>query len=213
MARDSPPAFELTAPVAAKAPPRGPDWIHEIEHDGRRAAAVIAGGTVRLLTRGHRDVTRRFHVIATDLLALKERDAVIDGEIATLDEAGIAKSDALRRAIEAGARERLVYFAFDLLFLDGMDLRVQPLLARKDRLRELLRPLVGTRILYGEYMQGDPGPIYARLREMGAHVIVSKAATAPYRGGRDPSWLKVKLRAWQSRNANAGGRRTLKGRY
>jgi hypothetical protein len=105
------PAFELTAPVTAKALPQGPQWVHEIEHDGRRCAALIEHGAVRLLTRSHRDVTRRFHTIAADLLAIRGHDAIIDGEIAAEHDASVVKFENLHRAIEASAYERLVYIA------------------------------------------------------------------------------------------------------
>ena len=86
------PSFELTAPVSAKKLPTGPEWIHEIKHDGQRCAAVIRDGKVRLLTRNHRDVTRRFHVIATALLALRDHDAIIDGEIAAPGRTGCCET-------------------------------------------------------------------------------------------------------------------------
>lgn len=198
MARRSLPSFELTAPVSAKALPRGPQWIHEIEHHGQRCAAVIEEGIVRLLTPGHRDITKRFHAIATDLLAIRGHEAIIDGEIAARAEGGqpaggVARIDTLHRAIEASAYEQLVYIAFDLLFLDGVDLRRWPLLSRKDALRDLLTPLAGSHVQYGEHLEGDADRVYEELSALGVAGAVSKAATAPYRGGRDPSWLKVKL--------------------
>lgn len=197
------PPFELTAPVPAKALPLGPQWIHEIEHDGRRCAAVIENGAVRLVTRTHRDVTRAFHAIATDLLAIQGHAAIVDGEIAALDAAGAPRIEPLHRAIEAGPRNDLVYFAFDLLFLDGTDLRLWPLLSRKDALRNLLRTLARSRIRYSEAVEGDPETLYERLDAVGVASVVSKAVTAPYRAGRDPSWLKVKSRAAQTDRARA----------
>ena len=199
-------SFELTAPVPAKAAPNGPSWIHEIKHDGHRCAAVIGDGTVRLVTRNHRDVTKRFHRIAAELLLLKDHDAIIDGEIGAQDEKGVARLDNLHRAIEAGAYEQLIYFAFDLLHIDGVDLRPRPLLSRKECLRDLLEPLKGSRIQYCDHLEGDPGPLYARLCEIGAEGIVSKAAAAPYRGGRDPNWLNVKCRAWSARRSGGAAK-------
>ncbi len=188
-------SFELTAPVMAKAAPSGPSWIHEIRHDGLRCAAVICGGKVRLLSRSHRDVTRRFHRIAAELLLLRDHDAIVDGEIGAQDDSGVARFDNLHRAIEAGAYESLIYFAFDLLYVDGVDLRPRPLLSRKECLRDLLAPLTGTRIRYCDHLEGDPAPLYAHLCEIGAEGIVSKAVAAPYRGGRDPNWLDIRCRA------------------
>jgi bifunctional non-homologous end joining protein LigD len=196
-------SFELTAPVTARAAPSGPSWIHEIRHDGLRCAAVIRGGSVRLLTRNRRDVAKRFHRIAAELLPLRRHDAIIDGEIGAQDESGVARFDNLHRAIEAGAYENLIYFAFDLLYVDGVDLRPQPLLSRKECLRDLLEPLKGTRIIYCDHLEGDPAPLYAYLCEIGAEGIVSKAAAAPYRGGRDPNWLNIKCRAWSAKRRQA----------
>jgi bifunctional non-homologous end joining protein LigD len=195
MAGDFPRSFELTAPITAKALPKGPSWVHEIKHDGHRCAAVIRDGTVRLFTRSHRDVTRRFHHLAVAFLSLADHEAIIDGEIGARDEKGVATFDNLHRVIGSGDDEKLIYFAFDLLYADGVDLRPQPLLSRKERLRDLLEPIQGTRIQYRGHLRGDPGPLYARLCEIGAEGIVSKAVAAPYRGGRDPNWLKVRCRA------------------
>jgi bifunctional non-homologous end joining protein LigD len=194
-AKSALPPFELTAPVSAKALPKGPQWVHEIEHAGRRCAAVIEDGTVRLLTPGHRDVTRRFHPIATALLGIRGHEAIIDGEIAGEGADRVLDSENLHRAIEASAHATLVYIAFDLLFLDGVDMRRWPLLSRKDALRDLLQPLAGTCIRFGDHVEGDGDRVRDRLAALGAEGVISKAATAPYRGGRDPSWLRVKLRA------------------
>lgn len=195
------PTFELTSPVLTTSLPAGARWVHEVKHDGHRCAAVIKAGKVRLLSRTHREMTRRFPVIATALLALADHDAIIDGEIAAQDERGVAKLETLHEVMESGRHERVVYIAFDLLFLDGEDLRPQPLIERKDVLRKLLAPLAGTRIQYSEHLQGDATRLYERLCEIGAEGVVSKAATAPYRGGRDPSWLKIKCRAWAAEHA------------
>ena len=130
-----------------------------------------------------------------------DHQAIIDGEIGAQHEMGVAKLENLHRAIEASAYERLIYVAFDLLFLDGVDLRSWPLLSRKEALRDLLKPLEVSRIQYSDHLEGDPMPLYERLCELGAEGIVSKAAHAPYRGGRDPCWLKVKCRGWAAEHA------------
>jgi bifunctional non-homologous end joining protein LigD len=172
-AKSALPPFELTAPVSAKALPKGPQWVHEIEHAGRRSAAVIA----------------------TALLGIRGHEAIIDGEIAGEGADRVLDSENLHRAIEASAHATLVYIAFDLLFLDGVDMRRWPLLSRKDALRDLLQPLAGTCIRFGDHVEGDGDRVRDRLAALGAEGVISKAATAPYRGGRDPSWLRVKLRA------------------
>jgi bifunctional non-homologous end joining protein LigD len=195
------PPFELAAPVEAKKPPAGPGWIHEIKHDGHRCAVTICAGQIVLLSRNHHDVTARFPVVQSAFARLCANDVIIDGEIACQDENGVARLDRLHEAIETGNHGRLAYLAFDLLFLDGVDLRPQPLLARKERLRDLLAPFAGSQVIYSDHLEGDPTPLFERICALGGEGIVSKAAEAPYRGGRDPSWVNVKCPGWAAEHA------------
>jgi bifunctional non-homologous end joining protein LigD len=195
------PPFELTVPVAAKKAPAVPGWIHEIKHDGHRCAVTICAGEVVLLSRNHHDVTGRFPVIRSAFARLCANDLIIDGEVACQDQNGVARLDRLHEAIETGDHSRLVYLAFDLLYLDGVDFRSQPLLSRKECLRDLLAPLAGSRVIYSDHLEGDPTPLFERICALGGEGIVSKVAAAPYRGGRDPSWLKIKCKAWAAEHA------------
>lgn len=158
------PPFGLAAPVSARTLPKGPQWVHEIEQAGRRCATLIEACTVRLPTPGHRDVTRHFHPIAAALLAIRGHEAIIDGEIASKGADRVLESENLQRAIEASAHASLVYIAFDLLFLGGVDLRRWPLLSRKDALRELLRPLTRTCVQYGDDVEGFGDRVRDRSR-------------------------------------------------
>jgi bifunctional non-homologous end joining protein LigD len=195
------PPFELTSPVLAKRLPTGPQWVHEIKHDGHRCAALLSDGEVLLVSRSHRDVTAQFPVVAAALEPLRDHDAVIDGEIGCQDQNGVARLDLLHEAIKRGDQRCMVYFAFDLLYLDSVDLRPQPLLSRKECLCDLLAPLAGSRVVYCDHLEGDPSQLFDRVCALRGEGIISKVRTAPYRGGRDPSWLKVKCRGWAAEHA------------
>ena len=121
-------------PSPAKAPPSGPGWIHEIKHDGFRIMARRDGG-VRLITRHGNDFTARFPLVASAVAALPARSCLIDGEAVVCDENGLAVFDLIRGY---GSKASAVLCAFDLLELDGKDLRRRPIEERKDLLAKLL---------------------------------------------------------------------------
>ena len=123
-------------PSSAKAPPSGPGWIHEIKHDGFRILACRDGAGVRLITRHGNDFTSRFPFIAMAISKLPVRSCLIDGEAVVCDENGLAVFELIRRY---GALASAVHVAFDLLELDGKDLRRQPIEIRKDLLAKLLK--------------------------------------------------------------------------
>ena len=188
MARPRIPIF-VKPMIATRAPeiPTGAEWVHERKHDGYRILAYVNYGDVRLLSRSGKDWTKTFAPIAEALRALGKRQAIIDGEIAAKGATG-ADSVAKLRKIAKGEPDRLVYYAFDLLWLDGFDLRGQDLVERKKRLKALLKPVLKSgRIVYCEHVPGPKGPALFKQDETG---IVSKLATSPYWGGPSPVWLK-----------------------
>jgi bifunctional non-homologous end joining protein LigD len=152
----------------AKQPPAGPGWIHEIKHDGFRIMARLDTGSVRLITRSGNDLARRFPFIAMAVAALPTRSCLIDGETIMCDETGLAVFDLIRghRSLAAA-----VHCAFDLLELDGEDLRRQPIEDRKRRLATLLRGAHST-IVLNAHFEGDGetrcGPMWTRLSELSA---------------------------------------------
>jgi len=176
-------------------PPPGDDWVHEIKLDGYRILLRIERGRAELLTRNRPDWTARFPTVAAAALPVKE--ALLDGEIVVLDAAGVSSFQALQQAsdqIEAG--RSLVYVAFDLLFLDGRDLRALPLVERKARLARLVKGRRG-RLRYSEHFDAPGQRVYARACRQGLEGIVSKLKHAPYSSGRGRAWLKVKCVARQ----------------
>lgn len=181
-------APELATLVAR--PPTGPDWIHEIKLDGYRLQARVEGGAVRLLTRSGLDWTDRFGPgIAAGFAALPVESALIDGELVVEGRAGASDFSALQADLSAGRQDRFVFYAFDLLFLDGQDLRRRPLTERK----AALAPLTGAGPIRLSADFADQGDLVLRHAcRLSLEGLVSKRADAPYRSGRTRDWLKSK---------------------
>jgi bifunctional non-homologous end joining protein LigD len=175
-------------------PPEGEGWLHEIKLDGYRTAARIDHGEVRLMTRTGLDWTARFQPIATALAGLPVTTAYLDGEIAVLGPDGVTSFAALQDALSKGRSGELVYFVFDLLHLDGLDLSPLPLLERKAAVQKLLsRRRGGARpVRFSDHVEGQGEAFYAHACRLGLEGVVSKLASAPYRSRRTEEWLKVK---------------------
>ena len=174
--------------------PSGEDWLHEVKFDGYRMQAQIAGSDVRLLTRTGLDWTKKFEGPVTAALAgLKCRDAVIDGEVVVLADSGVSSFALLQADLSGGRTERFVYYVFDLMRLDGTDLRREPLVERKQVLSELLGEQPEDSALRFSDHFHEPGKVMLQhVCRMGLEGVVSKRADAPYRGGRGLAWIKSK---------------------
>lgn len=181
------------ATLERDAPP-GKDWLHEVKFDGYRMQAQIAGTEVRLLTRAGLDWTEKFGPeIVAELAQLKCSDAIIDGEIVVLADSGVSSFSLLQQDLSANRTSRFTYYVFDLMRLDGKDLRREPLVERKQALQELLgEPAENAAVRFSDHF-AEPGKIMLQHAcRMGLEGIVSKRADAPYRSGRGPSWVKSK---------------------
>src|SRR5215218_9241734 len=173
--------------------PGGDRWLHEIKWDGYRLHVRAESGRVRLLTRRGLDWTARFPPIADAAARLPFQTAYIDGEAIVENRVGIADFGALQQALAAGAARNALLFAFDLLYLDGRDLRREPLIERKRLLAGLLAGQPhGFPIHYSEHLLSDGQAMYRQARAMGLEGVVSKRRDCPYRSGRSEDWLKVK---------------------
>ena len=182
---------QLATLVAAA--PAGERWLHEIKYDGYRTQARIAGGACRMLSRSGLDWTAKFTPIADRLARLAVRDALVDGEVVVLEASGVSSFGALQQALSEGVAGNLTYFAFDLLHLDGRDLRRLPLADRKTALAALLagEPDDGP-VRYSQHYT-DRGPdFFAQACRLALEGIVSKRADAAYRSGRGRGWVKSK---------------------
>lgn len=175
-------------------PPAGKGWLHEIKFDGYRIQMRIADGNVTLRTRKGLDWTGKYPTIAAAAAALP--DSIIDGEICALDKNGAPDFAALQAALSQGKTVSLVYFAFDLLFDGGEDLRHLPLVERKARLEELLSTLDATsNIRFVEHFETGGDAVLRSACRLSLEGIISKEAQSSYTSGRSASWAKSKCRA------------------
>jgi bifunctional non-homologous end joining protein LigD len=184
-----PPVAPQLARLAAAAP-AGSEWLHELKYDGYRLICEVRDGRARLWTRNGKDWTARFPAVADALAGLQVESALLDAEIAVVEAEGRTSFAALQGYLRE-ARGDLRAFVFDLLELDGADLRREALADRKSRLAALLRrqrpPL-----LYSDHVVGHGPAFHEQACRLGLEGIISKRADSPYRSGRGPDWLKVK---------------------
>jgi bifunctional non-homologous end joining protein LigD len=180
--------IEPCLPSASNKPPSGPGWLHEIKHDGFRILAVRDGTGVRLMTRQGNDFTKRFPAAAKAMATLKVKSCLINGEAIVTDAKGLAVFDKIRGF---SGHEVAVLCAFDIIELDGQDLRPQPIETRKAALHGLLNHAPAG-IIYNETFDRDGAIIYQQACKLGCEGIVSKRLGSPYSSGRSLHWIKVK---------------------
>ena len=170
-------------------PPPRAGWIHEVKHDGYRTLLIIERRKARAYTRNGFDWTGRYPGIINAAIKLGCRSAIIDGEVIVQDKDGVSDFDALKSAIRWRPKS-LVFCAFDLLHLNGKDLRDRPLLERSAKLKELV--LSEHPFLFSEEFTGDAAAFFQACADHQLEGIVSKLASSKYRSGRSKTWLKTK---------------------
>ena len=196
--------------TAARPPAEG--WVHEIKFDGYRIQMRIEDGAVSLKTRKALDWTEKFGAIAA--AAAKFPDAIIDGEIVALNEKGDPDFSAMQAALSDGDTDELVYFAFDLLFADGEDLRSLPLIERKARLQALLGTSATSKqspVRYVEHFDVAGDDMLDSASQHGLEGIISKQPDGAYHSGRSGNWLKIKSRP--GHEVVIGGWKTTNGKF
>ncbi|BGE57759.1 non-homologous end-joining DNA ligase [Pseudomonas juntendi] len=171
-------------------PPAG-DWAYEIKFDGYRMFARIDAG-VALFTKNGYDWTKRMPRLAQDLQSLPIRGAWLDGEVVVQDDDDRPAFQSLQEAFAIGDTDRLIYFAFDLLFIDGVDLRPRPVEQRRNLLRVLLEQVDLDQVRFSETLEADPAHLLASACALGIEGIVGKRLGSTYAGERDGSWIKLK---------------------
>jgi len=172
--------------------PDGSEWLHEMKLDGYRLVARVEKGRAKLITRNQQDWTHRYGAVAAALADLPVKKAVFDGEIVALLPNGVSSFQALQNAQRKGDQTNLVCYLFDLLYLDGRDLRELPLRERKAMLADLLADRSDPRVQLSEHFDNDGPAFFRQACQMGLEGIISKRADRPYRSGRSDEWLKVK---------------------
>ena len=177
-------------PTLVERPPVGAKWQHEVKWDGYRVSAYLDEGQATIRTRNGHDWTHRFPAIVASVEALPIHNAVIDGEAVVLDEAGKSDFGRLQAALGTSGRgpdkrkaEEAVLYAFDLLFLDGHDLRPWALIDRRAALETIVGPS-SPAILFSEAFTSHGAELFAAAMENGLEGIVSKRADLPYTSGR-----------------------------
>ena len=178
--------LSTTAPDAA-------DWVHEIKFDGYRIQARVGDGAVTLKTRTGLDWTAKFPAVEAACAALSSHDAILDGEIASIDDNGISNFSALQDDLKNGRQDRMTYYVFDLLHLDDYKLTGSPLIERKRALTALLTELPKDSVIrLSEHFEEDGATMLKHACGLHLEGIVSKRAGGPYRSGRNGDWLKTK---------------------
>ncbi len=174
-----------------KQAPEGDRWLHEIKFDGYRMLAYVDNGEVRMVSRNGHDWTQRFGEIETAVAALPATSAILDGEVVVLKPDGTNDFQALQNYVRGRRTAELHFICFDLLYLDGVDLRGVALEQRKRLLFELL-PRHSDRLRYTDHIEGHGDVFLARACDYSLEGIISKRRDAPYRSGRGHDWVKTK---------------------
>ncbi len=192
----APAVVEPMLAILTETPPPGARWLHEVKLDGYRILARIANGRVRLMTRNGLDWTAKFGPqIGKAFNALPVREATIDGEL-VVDVNGTSSFSALQAALSEGRTERLIFYTFDLLYLDGYDLTGTPLIHRKDALRSVIGDGVSP-LRLSEHFEESGEVVLRHACRLGLEGVISKDRDSTYRAGRGRSWLKCKCSARQ----------------
>lgn len=175
------------------ASPEGEDWVHELKYDGYRILCRLKDGQVRLLTRNGHDWTAKLPHIAAALTDLPAQAAWFDGEVVALSPDGRISFQLLQNAFDAHSDSDLLYYVFDLLYLNGYDLREVPLLERKRLLSALLKDRPSSSLIqYSDHITGRGDVAFAEACRSGMEGLIAKRADAPYLSGRNRNWVKVK---------------------
>jgi bifunctional non-homologous end joining protein LigD len=178
--------------LQALSPPTGEGWLHELKLDGYRMQARKDGSGVQMLTRKGLDWTHRVRAVANEVAKLAVDKVTLDGEVVVLAENGTTNFADLQASFQDGAKNVLTYFCFDLLHMDGRNLRELPLRQRKEMLGNVLTGADGDLLQMSEHLETDGNALFHKACELHAEGIVSKKAAGRYSSGRGSDWLKMK---------------------
>jgi bifunctional non-homologous end joining protein LigD len=178
------------ATLATK-PPESDEWVHEIKFDGYRILARIEDGRVTLFSRNGLDWTEKFPRLAKALGGLPVRAALVDGEAVALDDDGRSGFHLLQEALSSGKTGEVVYYAFDLVHLDGWNLAEAKLVDRKSLLKPLIPAGEGL-VRYSDHQEGNGKAFFGAACKVELEGMIAKQRDAPYRPGRSRAWLKIK---------------------
>lgn len=178
--------------LLAEAPPSGENWLHEIKFDGYRTLCRKQKEKIKLLTRSGLDWSSKYEIIAQECQKILAESLMLDGEIVWVDKNGVSHFQGLQNSLDSHKSDELLYYAFDLLHLNGEDLRETPLLERKMLLAKLIKNTGSKKILFSDHWQGKGSDVLATACKLNLEGIVSKNAQALYESGRNKNWIKSK---------------------
>lgn len=178
--------------------PTEPGWVYELKYDGYRVLAWLDKGRARFLTRNGKDWTEQFVALAGAVESLPAESAIFDGEVVVMRPDGTTDFQALQNALKEGSQAKLVYFIFDLLYADGVDLRGASLADRKAVLASILAGApAGGAVRYSDHVDADGAIVHRHACRLALEGVVAKRIGAPYRAGRGHDWLKLKCQSRQ----------------
>ncbi|MEO8047791.1 MAG: DNA ligase D, partial [Nitrospirota bacterium] len=172
--------------------PVGEEWVHELKYDGYRILCRVKNGSAKLVTRNDHDWTAKLQGIAAAAAALPVKTAWLDGEVVALMPDGVISFQGLQNAFDTGSETNLVYYVFDLLYLDGYDLRQVTLLDRKRSLAAVMPSGASGLLRYSDHILGQGEVVFSEACHKGMEGIISKRSGAVYLAGRNRNWIKVK---------------------
>jgi bifunctional non-homologous end joining protein LigD len=185
--------IDFCDPTLREEPPPGNEWLYEIKADGYRAQVHVQDTSVTVYSHSGYNWTNRFSAIAEAAKKLGARQAILDGEAIVMGANGVPDFQALRRELSRQSSDRMVYLAFDLLYLDGRDVRQKPYIERKRDLQTLLTDAPEI-LSYVEYLEGDGREAFRHACQLGFEGLVGKRRDSPYRSGRQDFWIKLKCK-------------------
>lgn len=176
-----------------KAPPSGDEWLHELKFDGYRMLCRLDYGDVRFWSRNENDWTNKFPNLSAAARSIRAESALIDGEVVIFDRDGRSNFQKLQHAIHSIAKANFCFQAFDLIYLNGIDLTRVALEDRKSLLKSLFDSLPSpSPFRYSDHVEGSGDLFLQHACQTGVEGIVSKLRNSPYDSKRSRSWLKVK---------------------
>ncbi|HYE30930.1 MAG TPA: DNA ligase D [Methylomirabilota bacterium] len=173
--------------------PEGDQWLHEIKLDGYRMICRVEGGKARFISRNQQDWTAELPLLAAVAGQLPVREAILDGEVVAMKPDGTTDFQTLQNAFSVGDQQHVVYFAFDLLFVNGYDVRKVGLSERKKLLEKIVAAGTQRSIRLSEHVAGNGKQFFREAGRLGLEGIISKLADRPYVAGRSLDWQKVKV--------------------
>jgi bifunctional non-homologous end joining protein LigD len=173
-------------------PRRGDDWLYEVKFDGYRMLSRMEGSNVKLFTRNGHDWSAKVPHLVQALRGLPAQSAWIDGEIVVLADNGVPSFQALQNAFDGKRTKDIVFYAFDLPYIAGRDIRSEPLRLRRDLLAQLIAASKDDRIRFSEAFNASPSDLIASACRMGLEGIMGKRQSAPYVSRRTDDWVKIK---------------------